>query len=82
MPEHGGLFDDQVIVHSPPFLMVGGFVAWRVNFSSGWFEGGVRAFNAFHQGFRDTQAVSRPDGIELGGELLGRQIFLFMRGRI
>ena len=82
MPENGGLFDDPVMVHSPPFIMVGGFVAWRVNFSSGWFEGGVRAFNVFHQGFRDTQAVSRPDGVELGGELIGRQIFLFMRGRI
>jgi len=82
MPEEGGLFDDQVIVHSSPFLMVGGFVAWRVTFASGWFEGGVRAYNAFHQGFRDTQAVRRPDGIELGGELIGRQIFLFMRGRI
>jgi outer membrane receptor for ferrienterochelin and colicin len=82
MPENGGLFDDPVLVNSPPFLMVGGFLAWRVTFASGWFEGGVRAYNTFHQGFRDTQAVRRPDGVELGGELIGRQIFLFMRGRI
>ncbi len=82
IPENGGIFDDPVMVHSPPFVMLGCFLAWRVTFSSGWFEGGVRAFNAFNQGFRDTQAVSRPDGIELGGELIGRQIFLFLRGQV
>jgi outer membrane receptor for ferrienterochelin and colicin len=82
MPMNGGLFDDPIMVHSPPFVMVGGFVAWRVTHASGWFEAGVRAFNAFHQGFRDTQAVTRPDGAELGGELIGRQIFLYLRGRI
>jgi len=32
--------------------------------------------------FRDTPAVTRPDGVLLGGELIGRRIFVFLRGSI
>jgi hypothetical protein len=32
--------------------------------------------------FRDTQAVRKLDGTEMGGELIGRRIFLFVRGSI
>jgi iron complex outermembrane receptor protein len=82
LPRNGGLFDDMIMVHSPPFAIVSGFISWRVPFDSQWIEMGVRAFNTFHQGFRDTQAVTRSDGTELGGELLGRRIFFFLRGAI
>ena len=42
----------------------------------------VLAFNVLNTGFRDLQAVTRQDGTEQGGELLGRRIFFFLRGSI
>jgi hypothetical protein len=57
---------------SPYFLKIG----------SRWAEAGVRAFNLLNTGFRDLPAMTRTDGTEQGGELLGRRIFLFLRGSI
>ena len=82
LPVNGGLFDDMIMVHHPPFAILSGFVSWRIPIGAQWVELGARAFNTFHQGFRDTQAVARSDGVELGGELLGRRIFFFVRGAI
>jgi outer membrane receptor protein involved in Fe transport len=82
MPEQGGLFDDYILVHSRPRLMIGGYLAFRQPVGSGWVEAGIKAFNIMHEGSRDTAAVTRPDGVELGGELLGRRLFLYLRGSI
>ena len=80
--EHGSLFDDHVPLHNPAMWMLGGFAAWRERVGPGWLELGVRVFNAFNIGFRDNMAIRRLDGTELGGELMGRRIFLFLRGSI
>jgi outer membrane receptor for ferrienterochelin and colicin len=82
VPENGMIFNDYFLSHSPARLLVGGFLAWRVSLNTAWAEIGVKIFNALHQGTRDTPAVARPDGVELGGELLGRRIFVFVRGSI
>jgi len=82
MPRNGGLFDDEVLVHSPPGAFFSAFLAWRIPAAGGWVEMGVRAYNLFHIAFRDTQAVRKLDGTEMGGELIGRRIFLFLRGSI
>jgi iron complex outermembrane receptor protein len=82
MPENGLIFDDFIVVHSPATLFISGFAAWRVPVAAGWVEAGIRAFDLAHVGFRDTQAVNRSDGSELGGEFLGRRLFLFLRGSI
>ena len=82
MPKNGGLFDDETLVHSPPGAFFSAFLAWRVPAAGGWVEMGVRAYNLFHMAFRDTQAVRKLDGTEMGGELIGRRIFLFVRGSI
>ncbi|MFC1654964.1 TonB-dependent receptor plug domain-containing protein, partial [Myxococcota bacterium] len=79
---NGSLFDDEILVHSPPGAFFSGFLAWRVPAAGGWIEMGVRAYNLFHMAFRDTQAVRKLDGTEMGGELIGRQVFLFVRGSI
>jgi hypothetical protein len=42
----------------------------------------VRAYNVLNTGFRDSMAVRRLDDTEVGGELIGRRIFLFLRGAI
>jgi outer membrane cobalamin receptor len=82
MPENGGLFDDYILVHSSPRLMVGGYLAFRQPLGGGWVEMGLKGFNIMHEASRDTAAVTRPDGVELGGELLGRRLFLYLRGSI
>ena len=80
--EGGSLFGDSILIHSRPAYFISGFLAWRYSTRSWWAEVGVRAFNILNAGFRDLPAMARPDGGELGGELLGRRIFLFLRGSI
>ena len=82
LPEHGGLFDDVVTVENPATWFLSAYLAWRTNLDPFWFEGGIRAFNALELPFRDTPAVTRPDGVLLGGRLIGRQIFVYFRGSI
>ena len=81
-PKDGSIFGEDILVHSPPAYFVSGFLAWRFDAGSRWAEVGVRAFNVLNAGFRDLPAVARPGTTELGGELLGRRIFLFLRGSI
>ncbi len=81
-PERGGLFDDQVQVDSPARIFFNAFLSWRLPAAAGEFEAGVRAYNFLNIGFRDTPAVTRWDGKPFGGELLGRMIFIFLRGSI
>ncbi len=85
MLENGGLFDERVMVHNPASCFTSVYAAWRVWADpSGrrWAEMGVRAYNLLGAGFRATPAVVRRDQSELGGELLGRRVFLFLRGSI
>ena len=81
-PEDGSLFGKNLLVHSPATYFISGFLAWRLDGGAWWAEMGVRAFNVLNAGFRDLPAVRRTDGVELGGELLGRRIFVFFRGSI
>jgi outer membrane cobalamin receptor len=81
-PREGGFFNENVVLRIPTHASISGFAAWRVAMEPGWLEVGVRAFNAFNAPFRDSTAVSRPDGTEVGGELIGREIFLFLRGNV
>ena len=78
--EHGGPFDPYVMLHLPAAMFVNGFAAWRADVRNGFLEFGVRVYNIFNAGFRDNPAVIRFDGSELGGEQLGRRIFLYLRG--
>jgi outer membrane receptor protein involved in Fe transport len=80
--EGGGLFGDNVDIDNPPLLMTSAFASWRADLGSGWVEAGVRAYNLLNVGFRDSGAIRRTDGTEVGGELLGRQVFVFLRGAI
>jgi hypothetical protein len=80
--ENGGLFDDHVALHNPELWMLSGFAAWRETIGPGWLELGVRVFDVLNFGFRDNMAITRLDGTELGGELMGRRVFLFLRGAI
>jgi outer membrane receptor for ferrienterochelin and colicin len=80
--EHGGLFDEYIAVENPALLFPSAFASWRVNIGSGWMEMGLRACNFLNVGFRDNMSITRRDGTEVGGELIGRRIFVFLRGEI
>ncbi len=82
LPEHGGLFDEVISVHNPAKWFLSAYLAWRTNLDPFWLEAGIRAFNAIEMPFRDTPAVARPDGVLLGGGLIGRQVFVYFRGNI
>jgi hypothetical protein len=82
MPRYGGAFDEMIMVPRPAYMMVGGFFSWKGSLESRSMEIGIRIFNLFNSGFRDLPSVVRLDGRELGGELLGRRIFIFLRGNI
>jgi outer membrane receptor for ferrienterochelin and colicin len=80
--EHGGLFDRNIALHNPAIGFIGAFASWRFFADPGWLELGVRAYNLLNVGFRDNMAITRPDGTEVGGEMIGRRIFFFLRGAI
>jgi outer membrane receptor for ferrienterochelin and colicin len=80
--ENGGLFDRTIALHNPASGFISGFASWRFFMDPGWVELGVRAYNLLNTGFRDNMAITRPDGTEVGGELIGRRIFVFLRGAL
>lgn len=75
----GSPFGESIMVHFPPVFFVNAFAAWRQTIGDRWWELGIRAYNVFHTSFRDTAAVTQPDGSELGGQLIGRRVFVFLR---
>ena len=77
----GGAFDRRIVVPEPARFFLSGFAAWRFQADPGYIELGLRAFNFLHIPFRDLPGETRRWG-ELGGEMLGRRIFLFVRGAI
>jgi iron complex outermembrane receptor protein len=76
----GSAFDPRVPVSVPASSFFGGFASWRVDLGARWIEAGVRAFNLFGLRFRDFAGEIRADGYEMGGLLLTRRVFLFIRG--
>jgi iron complex outermembrane receptor protein len=75
-------FGAAILLHNPAVFFVNGFAAWRQVVGHRYWEAGIRVYNALNAGFRDTPAVTRPDGGELGGQLLGRRIFVYFRAGI
>jgi outer membrane receptor for ferrienterochelin and colicin len=82
MPGQGSLFNDSVWQENPTKFFFSGFLAWRIVAGSGWFEAGTRVLNVLNSPLRDSQAVRLPDLTAMGGQWIGRQIFVFLRGSI
>ncbi len=82
MPGQGSLFNDSVWIENPAKFFVSGFVAWRITVANGWVEAGTRVTNVFRSPLRDSQSVQLPDGLSMGGQWVGRQLFVFLRGSI
>jgi outer membrane receptor protein involved in Fe transport len=82
MPQGGDIFAGSIKVANPAHTLVSAFLAYRQEFAGGWAEAGVRAFNLVREGFYDHITFdSRPDS-EMGGQWIGRQVLLYLRGAI
>ena len=78
----GGAFDRRIVVPEPARFFLSGFAAWRFKADLGYIELGLRAFNFLQIPFRDLPGDAYTGEGELGGEMLGRRVFLFIRGAI
>jgi len=78
----GGLFGNMILVGAEPVAWFSAFAAWRMESEDRWLEAGVRAYNLGNQRFRDLTSVERFDGKPIGGQPLGRIVFVFLRGGI
>jgi outer membrane receptor protein involved in Fe transport len=76
----GSAFDARFLVHQSAQAVLGGFVAWRLPLGNRWCEIGIRARNILNAEIRDYPGMVNPGGSLVGGELLTRKIFLFLRG--
>jgi hypothetical protein len=82
MPQGGDIFAGSVRVPNPAHTLVSAFVAYRHLFAYGWAEAGVRAYNLLRAGFYDHMTFNSRPETELGGQWIGRQVFLYVRGAI
>jgi hypothetical protein len=78
----GGAFDRRIVVPEPARCFLSGFAAWRFDAGSGFIELGLKAFNFLQIPFRDLPGDEYAREGEQGGEVLGRRIFLFVRGAV
>jgi hypothetical protein len=78
--QDGQLIGDPVAVNTPAVLTFDAWLAWRLELGAHWLELGVKAFNLLDNPFRDEGIQVRPDGVEFGGELMGRRALFFLRG--
>ncbi len=78
----GGAFDRRITVSEEARGFLSGFVSWRLDAGAGFVELGLKAFNFLQVPFRDLPGDAQAKEGELGGEILGRRIFLYVRGAI
>ncbi len=69
-------------MHVDAHVFLSGFVAYRVKTAPGWFEIGLRAYNALNAIFWDRPSVTGRGEKEMGGEPISRRLFLFLRGSV
>ena len=82
MNQDGSPFNPRIHVPLPAHVHLNAFLAWREETPSGWIEIGLRAYNLLQARFRDIPIVIRTDGAEMGGQLLGRRMFIYLRGAL
>ena len=78
----GSLFGERVIEHMPAAVTFSANLSWRLSWDMGWLEAGLRVSNLFNQGVADTTRSVRYDGVEMGGQLMGRRAAVYLRGAL
>jgi iron complex outermembrane receptor protein len=77
-----GLLEDALRGWIPSYWFLNARLAWNVAEKPFGMQVGVEAFNLFDKRFREFIGYTDPNGIDYGGEMIGRRITLFVRGEI
>ena len=66
----------------PSYWFLNARLAWSVSDKPLGVQVGVEAFNLLDKRFREFTGFTEPNGVDYGGEMVGRRITLFVRGEI
>ena len=77
-----GPFEPMVQDWVPSYWFINARLAWTVSEKPFGLQVGVEAFNLFDKRFREFHGYTVPNGVDYGGEMLGRRVTLFVRGEI
>ena len=77
-----GLLEPPLRATIPTYWFLNARLAWTVSKKPFGLEVGVVAFNLLDNRFREFVGTTDPNGVDYGGEMLGRRITLFLRGEI
>ncbi len=66
----------------PSYWFINARLAWTVSDAPLGLQVGVEAFNLLDKRFREFTGYTEPNGVDYGGEMLGRRVTLFVRGEI
>jgi outer membrane receptor protein involved in Fe transport len=80
---HGSdLFSPVKAVDVKARVYLSGFLAYRRNLSAGWIEFGLRAYDFLNIPYIDRPTVASQHGEGMGGEVISRRLFFFVRGTL
>jgi len=80
---HGSdLFSPPTPVDVAARIYLSGFLAYRSNFPAGWIEFGLRAYNLLNTPYIDRPSLASRYGEGMGGEVISRRLFFFVRGAL
>jgi outer membrane receptor protein involved in Fe transport len=76
------LFSPPKAVDVEARIYLSAFLAYRRNLSAGWVEFGLRAYDFLNIPYIDRPTVASQHGEGMGGEVVSRRLFFFVRGAI
>ena len=66
----------------PAFWFLNLRLAWRISEKPYAASVGIEGFNILNNRFRELVGRTVPNGVDVGGEMLGRRIVVFLKGEI
>ena len=76
------LFSPPKAVDVSARIYLSGFLAYRSKLSAGWIEFGLRAYDFLNIPYIDRPTVASQHGEGMGGEVVSRRLFFFVRGEL
>ena len=76
------LFSPPKPVDASARIYLSGFLAYRSQLSAGWIEFGLRAYDFLNIPYVDRPTVVSEHGEGMGGEVVSRRLFFFVRGAL
>jgi len=76
------LLEDRLESYLPAIFFLNLRLAWRISEKPWAAQMGVEGFNILNYRFREVVGRTIPNGVDIGGEVLGRRIVIFVRGEM